>query len=120
MKKFDWKSAYRREHVNWSMTIQTITQMITAPVTFINLRVTFGGKACPSDKILPPKSLPDSVPFVPGLEMIVDVPAKDQGKCNIYLDDGATVVPEIGDNLHHATAAFPLAMHLMCRPQTGK
>ena len=48
MNKFDFRSAYRREHVNWKMAIQTITQMITAAVAFINLRLTFGGKACPS------------------------------------------------------------------------
>eukprot|EP00978_Attheya_sp_CCMP212_P019778 scaffold55737_cov58-Attheya_sp.AAC.2 len=136
------------------MAIQTITQMITAPVAFINLLLlNFGGKACtsvwcdllakpttdlandilscsswnPSElhsplqgKIPLPKSLPDSVPFAPGLEIIVDVPSEDQGKCNIYLDDGATVVPEIGDNLHRAAAAFPLDVHLMGCPQTGK
>lgn len=152
MNKFDFKSAYRREHVlNWSMAIQTITQMITAAVAFINLRLTFGGKACPSvwcdlaepttdlandllscsswnpseihsplqEKIPPPKSLPDSIPFGPGLEMIVDIPAEDQGKCDIYLDDGVTVVPELGDNLQRASAAFPLAVHLMGRPRTG-
>eukprot|EP00978_Attheya_sp_CCMP212_P032147 scaffold124038_cov24-Attheya_sp.AAC.3 len=152
MNKFDWKPVYHRDHVNWSMTIQTITQMITTPIAFINLRQTFGGKACPSvwcnlaepttdlantilscsswnpselhsplqDKIPPPKSLPDSIPFAPGLEMIVDIPAEDQGKRDIYLDDGVTVSPDIGDNLHRAAAAFPLAVHLMGRPQTRK
>eukprot|EP00978_Attheya_sp_CCMP212_P023022 scaffold69703_cov50-Attheya_sp.AAC.3 len=29
MNKFDWKAAYRREHVNWAMAIQKITQVIT-------------------------------------------------------------------------------------------
>jgi hypothetical protein len=114
-------------------------------VAFINLRLTFGGKACPSgwfdlakpttdlannllscsswnpsevhsplqDKIPPPKSLLDSVPYAPGLEMIVDIPAEDQGKCDIYLDDGVTIVPELSDNLQRASAAFPLAVHLM-------
>jgi hypothetical protein len=48
MNKFDWKVAYRREHVSWKMAIQTITQMITAAVALINLRLTFGGRACPS------------------------------------------------------------------------
>jgi hypothetical protein len=46
------------------------------------------------DKISPPKSLPDSAPYAPGLEMIVDIPAEDQGKCDIYLDNGVTIVPE--------------------------
>eukprot|EP00978_Attheya_sp_CCMP212_P038010 scaffold184178_cov26-Attheya_sp.AAC.2 len=145
MSKFDFKSAYRREHVNWSMAIQTITQMITAAVAFINLHLTFGGKACPSvwcdlaepttdlandllsctswdpseihsplqDKIPPPTSLSDSVPFAPELEIIVEIPAEDQGKCDIYLDDG------LGNNLQRASAAFPLAVNIMGHPRTG-
>jgi hypothetical protein len=51
--------------------------------------------------------------------MIVDVPTEDQGKCDNYLDDGVTVVPEIEDNLHCPAAAFPLALHIMGRPRTG-
>eukprot|EP00978_Attheya_sp_CCMP212_P012932 scaffold32283_cov54-Attheya_sp.AAC.3 len=53
--------------------------------------------------------------------MSVDVPpAKDQGKCDIYVDNGVTIAPEIGDNLKRAAADFPLAVHLMGRPRTGK
>eukprot|EP00978_Attheya_sp_CCMP212_P013560 scaffold34037_cov42-Attheya_sp.AAC.3 len=49
--------------------------------------------------------------------MIVEIPAEDQGKCDIYLDDGVTVVPDLGNNLQRASAAFPLAMarHFMSR-----
>ena len=71
------------------------------------------------DKVPQPINLPDSIPFEPGLEMIVDVPNEDQGKCDLYLDDAVTVVHDIGDNLHRAAAAFPLAVHIMGRPRTG-
>eukprot|EP00978_Attheya_sp_CCMP212_P016940 scaffold44783_cov43-Attheya_sp.AAC.3 len=48
MNKFDWKVAYRRAHVSSEMAAQTITQMISAPIAFVALRLTFGGRACPS------------------------------------------------------------------------
>jgi hypothetical protein len=151
MNKFDWKAAYRRAHVSSEMAVQTITQMISAPIAFIALRLTFGGRACPSrwcdlaeptidlandllactswdpnelhspiqEKVPIPVSLPDTVPFESALEMIVDLPDETQGKADLYLDDGVTITADIGDNLHRAAAAIPLAMHIVGRPRSG-
>eukprot|EP00978_Attheya_sp_CCMP212_P032524 scaffold127488_cov44-Attheya_sp.AAC.2 len=151
MNKFDWKAAYRRAHVSSEMTLQTITQMISAPIAFLALRLTFGGRACPSRwcnlgeatidlandllackswdpselhspiqlKVPAPASLPDTVPFAPALEMIVDLPDETQGKADLYLDNGVTITADIDNNLYRAAAAIPLAMHIVGRPRTG-
>eukprot|EP00978_Attheya_sp_CCMP212_P012404 scaffold30875_cov50-Attheya_sp.AAC.4 len=53
------------------------------------------------------------------MEMIVDCPIEDQGKADLYLDDGVTVVADIDDNLNRAAAAIPLAIHIVGRPRSG-
>eukprot|EP00978_Attheya_sp_CCMP212_P043513 scaffold285733_cov53-Attheya_sp.AAC.1 len=50
------------------------------------------------------------------MEMIVDCPIEDQGKADLYLDDGAQ---SINDNLNRAAAAIPLAVHIVGRPRSG-
>ena len=45
--KIDYKSAYRRAHLNWETAIQSITQV--EEYIHISLRATFGGTPCPYD-----------------------------------------------------------------------
>jgi hypothetical protein len=45
--KIDYASAFRREHLNWSTAIQTCTQFPLLDLSFIALRLTFGGAPGP-------------------------------------------------------------------------
>ena len=49
--KIDWRSAYRRQHLHLTTAKQSLTQIIIKDITFIllALRLTFGGKPCPSE-----------------------------------------------------------------------
>ena len=49
--KVDWKSAYRRQHYNGRTATKSLTQVIINGMTFLlmALRLTFGGKPCPSE-----------------------------------------------------------------------
>ena len=112
------------------------------------LRLTFGGKPCPSEwgcisepvanlatDILgcddwDPSSLhspqqhlvPDTIflnaeiPFAAARDTIVDIPAEDQGKCDVYIDDTIAIGPDIPNNTSRLAAAIPLAIHAFCRP----
>ena len=112
------------------------------------LRLTFGGKPCPSEwgcisepvadlatDILgcdkwDPSSLhspqqhlvPDTIsldadiPFASARDTIVDIPAEDHGKCDVYIDDTIAIGPDIPNNVPRLAAAIPLAIHAFCRP----
>lgn len=45
--KIDYKSAYRRCHLNWETAIQTMTQLPAEDLALISLRLTFGGAPGP-------------------------------------------------------------------------
>ena len=45
--KVDFKSAYRRLHLNYRMAIQSCTQLPDEDIALMALRLTFGGAACP-------------------------------------------------------------------------
>ena len=45
--KFDWKSAYRRIHTDYDTAVESCTMICNWMV--INLRLTFGGRPCPSE-----------------------------------------------------------------------
>jgi len=49
--KIDWKSAYRRQHLNQKTAVKSLTQVCIDGVWILlmALRLTFGGKACPSE-----------------------------------------------------------------------
>ena len=49
--KVDWKSAYRRQHYNGRTATKSLTQVIINGLTLLlmALRLTFGGKPCPSE-----------------------------------------------------------------------
>ena len=48
IQKVDFKSAYRRSHLDPSTAIQTITQFVMLNLCFISLRLTFGGAPNPN------------------------------------------------------------------------
>ena len=49
--KIDWKSAYRRQHLNTKTAVKSLTQVCIRGITLIlaALRFAFGGKPCPSE-----------------------------------------------------------------------
>lgn len=49
--KIDWKSAYRRQHLNHKTAVKSLTQVFVNGVWILlmALRLTFGGKPCPSE-----------------------------------------------------------------------
>ena len=51
LSKVDWKSAYRRQHLNATTAVKSLTQVLIDGIWFLimALRLTFGGKPCPSE-----------------------------------------------------------------------
>ncbi len=47
MTKIDYKSAYRRDHLNVETALQTCTQLPEEEIAIITFRSTFGGAPCP-------------------------------------------------------------------------
>ena len=49
--KIDWKSAYRRQHFSHNTAVKSLTQVCIQGIWFLlmALRLTFGGKPCPSE-----------------------------------------------------------------------
>ena len=49
--KIDWKSAYRRQHLNAKTAVKSLTQVFIKGIILLlaALRLTFGGKPCPSE-----------------------------------------------------------------------
>jgi hypothetical protein len=58
----------------------------------------------------------DNSPFTEGLPLDVDIPPDANGKIEMYIDDGITVIPDIGDNRSRGTNAMALAVYTICRP----
>ncbi len=61
------------------------------------------------------KESTDDSPFVPGKELDVQVFPDPRGRVEIYIDDGITAIPDIGDNKLRGTNAMALAIHTICR-----
>ena len=115
--KVDYKSAYRRCHLNHETAVQTITQLPDNDIAIISLRLTFGGGPCPFEwgvlsetacdlanallhddswdpdslcapaSVPPRRSLDEDVPFGVGRDLIVDVPIDSRGTVDCYIDD---------------------------------
>jgi hypothetical protein len=113
----DYKSAYRRCHLNEKIAVQSITQLPDEKLALISLRLTFGGAPCPyewgviSESVCdlanallhdddwdpqhlsapttpPPRdALDDSIPFGIGKPLIVDIPVDPRGTVDCYIDD---------------------------------
>ena len=125
--KADYKSAYRRCHLNWETAVQTITQLPDSDIVIISLRLTFGGAPGPfewgviSESIcdlanallhddswdpstlsapssVPPKRLlSEDIPFGIGRELIVDLPVDPRGKIDCYIDDTVGITVDLPD-----------------------
>ena len=146
IQKVDWKSAYKRIHLNPETAIQCCSTYDN--LTLIPLRAIFGGSPCPSEwgiisetttdlanyilnheewdpttlhspnqnKIAEPKLLPQSLPFAQTRDMMVQVPLESIGKADVYIDDTITVSLHSETNNAKAAAAVPLAIHTIGRP----
>ena len=148
--KIDWKSAYRRQHFSHKTAVKSLTQVCIQGIWFLlmALRLTFGGKPCPSEwgcisepvtdlatdilnceewdpnktkspiqnKFPPRTSLPVHIPFTKAKHTIVDIPQKDKGKCNVYIDDTVAMGPDLPGNALRLESAITLAFHIFGRP----
>jgi hypothetical protein len=57
----------------------------------------------------------DPTPFAKGLDLDVDLYPDPRGKVDIYIDDGITIVPDLGVSQLRGTNAIDLAIHTMFR-----
>ena len=146
IQKVDWKSAYRRAHLNWETSLQCCS--VFKQFVLIPLRAVFGGSPCPSEwsifsesacdlanmflshddwepldrhspiqtRIPPPKLLSEKIPFGEAKPLIVSVPTDNVGKTDVYIDDLVTVALGSDNFIHKAESAVPLAIHTMGRP----
>ena len=59
--KIDWKSAYRHQHLNAKTAVKSLTQVCIKGITLLlaALRLTFGGKPCPSEWVCIFKTISD-------------------------------------------------------------
>ena len=143
--KIDYKSAYRRAHLNWKSAIQSITQV--DEFLQISLRATFGGTPNPyewctisesvtdlanllintkewnpkklhapiQDKFPSDEYLPDDVPMATSLPTIVSPPVDCCVKADVYIDDTPTIAVDDPPSLDRARAAVLLAIHIITR-----
>ena len=47
---------------------------------------------------------------------MVKIPAEDYSKCYVYIDDTASIGPDIPGNTYRLKAAIPLALYIFGRP----
>lgn len=99
----------------WSIVSETVTDLANALLVDENWD--------PQDlhapiqsKIPPKKVLPEEIPFAEALPMIVEAEADGRGKADCYIDDITTVCVDEGKNEKRASAAVPLAIHILGRP----
>ena len=146
IQKTDWKSAYRRAHMNARSALLCCTRYKNFGI--IPLRAVFGGSPCPSEwsilsemttdlansilnadnwdteilyselsnRLKPVKYLPTTVPFAAAKTLLVDVPLNAVGMCDVYIDDMITVIADANNNRQRAEKAVPLAIKIVGRP----
>jgi hypothetical protein len=125
--KVDYKSAYRRCHLNEKIAVQSITQLPDENLALISLRLTFGGAPGPYEwgvisesvcdlanallhddewdprhlsapKTPPPmEALDDNIPFGIGKPLIVDIPVDPRGTVDCYIDDTVGLTVDLED-----------------------
>jgi hypothetical protein len=61
-----------------------------------------------SSQLLVPKHLPPNTPFGSTLPLAVEIPAKNKGKGDIYMDDSIFICSEIHDDIEKIAKAVPL------------
>jgi len=62
-----------------------------------------------------PKILDDSIPLGQAKELDVEIPPDNWGHIDDFIDDGISIVPDMGENRDRAAAAMLLAIHTICR-----
>ena len=142
--KTDIKAAYRRIHSKGDTALRCV--VFHDGLAFVSLRLTFGGTPCPSEfctaselcadlandilhdsswdpfelqsphAAFQPKYQGENEPFVQALELDVELPVDNMGLVDVFIDDGITIVPDIGDNMIRGAGAMPLAIHTLFRP----
>ena len=142
MSKVDYKSAYRKSHLNWETAIQSMTQLNGY------LIATFGGTSCLynwitiSEAIMDlanmllnnpewnastlrsslwhsiPKdaTLPDDITFAQALPAVVSPLVGCCSKADVYIDNTTTITVDDSINLQRAQATVPLAIQFLGRP----
>jgi hypothetical protein len=69
-----------------------------------------------SHSLSEPVELDDSIPFGQAKELDVDVLVDDWGRIDDFIDDGITIVPDLGQNQNRAVQAMLLAIHTIYQP----
>jgi hypothetical protein len=57
------------------------------------------------------KPIKEEIPFAQAREMSVELPIKDRGKANVFIDNIISVAPDIGNNLGRLRAALYSVLH---------
>ena len=146
IQKVDWKSAYKRVHLHndtavqccsiykefvliplraifggapcpseWGIISETTTDLANHILNHKDWDPTMIHSPN-QPRILPPKLLDSSISFGQAKSMMVEVPLETFGKADVYIDDTITVALHSTSNNDRASAAVPLAIHLMGRP----
>ena len=68
------------------------------------------------DMIPKPLVLPSKILHATAKTTIVNIPAEDQGKFVVYIDDTVAIGPDLPENRPRLAATIPLAIHLLSRP----
>jgi hypothetical protein len=63
----------------------------------------------------PPCYLDQDILLGKAAPLDVSIPLDKWGRVDVFIDDGITIVPDIGDNWKRGSNAMPLAIHTMCR-----
>ncbi len=72
-----------------------------------------------SFKIPNPKPPPSTIPFLPAMDLAVDIPTNDLSKVDIYIDDFIIITPDLLNNCDQTNAAMPLAIRtIFCSTNT--
>jgi hypothetical protein len=69
-----------------------------------------------SSKLSKPSLLDDSIPFALALPLDIELEPDDDGKVDIFIDDGIAIMPDLHQNRFRAIQSMLLAIHVMCRP----
>jgi len=67
-------------------------------------------------KIVPPLLQDLSLDFTPARPLDICLEADDNGKVDIFIDDGMVIVPDLHNNRNRAVQSLLLAIHTLCRP----
>jgi len=71
-----------------------------------------------SDDLETPIPITDDIPLAQARAVSVPIPANDNGRIDIFIDDSIGVAPEIGDAPLRLIRAIPLAIRTVSRPLT--